>query len=179
MKKIIFISIFIIASSCYPQQEMTTKNGSITFEASVPLYEEIEAINKTVFCVLNLQNGKLQSEVQMKDFRFKLSLMEEHFNNKYLETERFPVGSFKGTIEGFNINIIEKYPKEFKLKGELKIHGKSKKINTTAILKKVGNQLEIVSNFKINTKDFNIKIPEILRMKVAETVTVTAVFLLQ
>lgn len=179
MRKNIFIFVCIIATSCFAQQEMTTRTGSITFEASVPLYEEIESINKTVFCVLNLQNGKLQSEVQMKDFRFKLSLMEEHFNNKYLETERFPVGSFKGTIEGFNINIIEKSPKEFKLKGELKIHGKSKKINTTAILKKVGNQLEIESNFKINIKDFNIKIPEILRMKVAETVTVTAVFLLQ
>lgn len=179
MKKNIFISLFIIASSCYAQQEMTTKTGSITFEASVPLYEEIEAVNKTVFCVLNLQNGQLQSEVRMKDFRFKLSLMEEHFNKKYLETDRFPIGSFTGTIEGFNINIIEKYPKEFELKGVLKIHGKSKKINTTAVIRKVGSQLEIVSIFKINTKDFNIKIPEILRMKVAETVTNQVVFLLQ
>lgn len=179
MNKNIFIFVFIISTFCFAQQEMTTSTGSVTFEASVPLYEEIEAVNKNVFCVLNLQNGKLRSEVQMKDFRFKLALMEEHFNKKYLETDHYPKGVFKGFIEGFNINNIEKYPKEFNLTGELKIHGKAKKIRTTAAIRKVGDQLEIVINFKVKTKDFNIKIPEILSMKVAETVTNKIVFLLQ
>jgi len=112
----------------------------------------------------------------MKDFRFKLSLMEEHFNKKYLETDDYPQAAFKGIIEGFNINIIGDEPKEFKLKGELKIHGKTKKMNAIVFMKKEGNGLEMVSEFRINTKDYNIDIPEILRMKVAETVHINYYF---
>ena len=171
MKKIILIILIFIAHCSVAQKEMTTASGSISFEASVPLYEDVAATNKTVSCVLNIKSGALSSEVQMKDFRFKLSLMEEHFNKKYLETDHFPQATFKGTIDDS--------PKEFKLKGELKIHGKTKKINTTITLKKVVNKLEMVSNFKVNTKDFNIKIPEILSMKVAETVTIQTAFWVQ
>lgn len=170
MKKIIVILLLFIFDNCFAQKEMSTSTGIINFEASVPFYEEINAINKTVTCVLNLKNGQLTSVVQMKDFRFKLSLMEEHFNKKYLETNDYPQATFKGTIEGFNINSIDISSKEFKLNGDLKIHGRTKKINTVVYLKKEGNGLDIVSKFKVNTKDFNIAIPEILSMKVAETV---------
>jgi len=179
MKKNIIILLFFIFSSSFAQKEKRTATGIINFEASVPFYEEVAATNKTVYCVLTLKNGNLTSTVQMKDFRFKLSLMEEHFNKKYLETDDYPQATFKGTIEGFNINIIDNSSKEFKLKGELKIHGKSKKINTVVFLKKEGNGLELVSDFKINTKDFNIKIPEILSMKVAETVAIKYYFLVK
>jgi len=158
---------------------MNTATGIINFEASVPFYEEVAATNKTVSAILNLKTGQLNCVVQMKDFRFKLSLMEEHFNDKYLETAKYEFATFKGTIEGFNINIIDNSSKEFKLHGELKIHGKSKKTNTIVYLKKEGTALGIVSDFKVNTKDFNIQIPEILKMKVAETVTVKYYFLVK
>ena len=115
----------------------------------------------------------------MKEFRFKLSLMEEHFNEKYLETNDYPQAVFKGTIEGFNLNIIDHNPKEFKMKGDLKIHGKTKKINTIVVLRKIDGKLEIISKFSINITDFNIKIPEMLSMKIAETVNIKSQFVLQ
>jgi polyisoprenoid-binding protein YceI len=179
MKKIILIILFIISNNLFAQKELTTSSGVISFEASVPLFEEVAAINETIPCVLNTKSGVLISEIQMKDFRFKLPLMEEHFNKKYLESDRYPNANFKGTIEGFNLNIIGTSPKEFKMKGELKIHGKSKKISTYVVLKKTENGLEIVSDLKLNIKDFNIKIPEILSMKVAETVKIKTLFLLK
>lgn len=176
MKKIIFFLLFFIFHYTAAQHEMRTASGMISFEASVPFYEEVKATNNTAVCLLELKNGQLSSRVQMKDFRFKLSLMEEHFNKKYLETDDYPQASFRGIIEGFNINIIGDTPKDFKLKGELKIHGKSKKINAIVFLRKERNGLEMVSEFKINTKDYNIDIPEILRMKVAETVHINYYF---
>ena len=179
MKKIISILLLLIANNFFAQNEMTTSSGIILFEASVPLYEEVTATNKTVSSILNIRTGVLTSVVQMKEFRFKLSLMEEHFNEKYLETDSYPNAYFKGTIEGFNLNITDSNSKEFKLKGELKIHGKTKKINTIVTLRKSENKLEIVSNFNVNIKDFNIKIPEILSMKIAETVTIRTVFWVQ
>ena len=179
MKKIISILLFVLAHNSFGQKEMTTTAGVISFEASVPFYEEVTATNKTVSCILTPKNGAVNIIVPMKEFRFKLSLMEEHFNEKYLESEHYPYAYFKGTIVGFNLNTIDPTPKEFKLKGELKIHGKTKKINTLVVLKQIDTKLEIVSDFTINVKDFNIEIPEILSMKVSETVTIDSRFLLQ
>lgn len=179
MKKIIAITFILLVNICLAQKELSTAAGIINFEASVPFYEEVKATNTSVSCALNIKSGELSSEVQMKDFQFKLSLMKEHFNKKYLETDHYPKAYFKGMIEGFNWNIIDTNPKEFKLKGVLKLHGKSKKINTIVLLKKIEHKLEIVSNFTVNIKDFNIKIPEILSMKVAETVAIQSHFLLQ
>lgn len=179
MKKIIFIILSIIVQNSFAQKEMTTSSGVVNFEASVPLFEEVAATNKKASCALNTKNGAFTSVIQMKEFRFKLSLMEEHFNEKYLETDHYPQATFKGTIEGFNWNIIDSNPREFKLKGELKIHGKIKKINTVVALRKSDHKLEIISNLNVNIKDFNIKIPEILSMKVAENVTIKSEFWVQ
>jgi polyisoprenoid-binding protein YceI len=179
MKKIIFIILSIVVQNSFAQKQMTTSSGIVNFEASVPLFEEVAATNKNASCVLNTKNGTFTSVIQMKEFRFKLSLMEEHFNEKYLETDHYPQATFKGTIEGFNWNIIDSNPKEFKLKGELKIHGKTKKINTVVALRKSEDKLEIISNLNVNIKDFNIKIPEILSMKVAENVIIKSEFWVQ
>jgi polyisoprenoid-binding protein YceI len=158
---------------------MATTAGTIRFEASVPLYEEVTATNQNVSCVLVTKTGALTIEVPIQEFRFKLSLMEEHFNEKYLESDQYPNAYFKGSIAGFNLNIINSTPKEFKLNGELKIHGITKKISTTVFLKKIDNKLEINANFNINIKDFNIEIPEMLSLKIAKTAHVVGHFLLQ
>lgn len=179
MKKIIFIILSIIVQNSFAQKEMTTSSGVVNFEASVPLFEKVAATNKNASCALNTKNGAFTSVIQIKEFRFKLSLMEEHFNEKYLETDHYPQATFKGTIEGFNLNIIDSNPREFKLKGELKIHGKTKKINTVVALRKSDDKLEIISNLNVNIKDFNIKIPKILSMKVAENVRIKSEFWVQ
>lgn len=176
MKKIIFILVFLIVHNIFPQDKITSTSGLINFEASVPLFEEIKATNKVAFCAINLKTGELISTIQMDEFRFKLSLMEEHFNKKYLETHRYPIAYFKGRIEGFNMDFIGVVPEEFRLIGTLKIHGKTKKINILMVFKKIENKIEIVSNFSLKAKDFNIQIPEILSMKVAETVNVKTLF---
>ncbi len=179
MKKIIIITVIFLVNILSAQKEMATTVGIIKFEASVPLYEEVTATNKTVSCILIPKTGALNIVVPIQEFRFKLSLMEEHFNQKYLETDRYPTAYFKGTIVGFNLNVLDSTPKKFKLKGELKIHGKTKKINTIVVLQQRDTKLEIVSNFNINVKDFNIEIPEILSMKIAGTVIISSRFLLQ
>lgn len=179
MKKIIFILISIITHNLFAQKEMNSTTGIIHFEASVPLFEEVAATNKKGSCLLNTKSGQITSVILMKEFRFKLSLMEEHFNKKYLETDHYPQSIFKGTIEGFNLNIIDSNPKEFKMKGELKVHGKTKKIQTVVILRKIDNKLEIISNLSVNSKDFDIEIPQILSMKVAETININSQFILQ
>ncbi len=179
MKTIILLSLLYFANISLAQEKITATNGIINFEASVPLFEEVKAENKNASCTLNLETGEISSTALIKDFQFKIPLMQTHFNENYMESDKYPQAVFKGIIEGFNINIIGDVPKEFNLKGILKLHGKSKKINSVIILKKSKNGLEMRTDFKVQTKDFDIKIPKMLSMKVAETVTVQTLFLFQ
>jgi hypothetical protein len=178
MKKVTLVLLLFISTAAIAQNEMSTKTGSVNFEASVPLFEEVKATNKTAFCVLNTKTGAITSTVLIKDFRFKIPMMEEHFNDNYMKSADYPKATFKGVIEGFNMNIIDTSPKEFKLRGILKLHGKSKNIYTIAILRKVDYKLEIISDFEVNSADFNIRIPDVLSLKVAKTVTIKTEFLL-
>lgn len=179
MRTISLIFLICFANITMAQENRTTHKGQVDFEASVPLFEEVKAKNEKAICILNPENGEISSTIYIKDFHFKIPLMEKHFNENYLESDSHPKATFKGIIENFDWNSIDTSPKEFNLKGILKIHGKSRKINTVTTLKKSNSGLEIITNFTVNSKDFDIKIPEILRMKVAETVNINSYFLLK
>ena len=170
--------LLLYANLILGQEEMTTNAGIVNFEASVPLFEEVKATNNKASCILNTKTAAIASVVLIQDFRFKIPMMEKHFNDNYMESADYPKATFKGIIEGFNWNIIGTAPKEFKLNGTLKLHGKSKKIGTIAILRKVDGRLEIMADFDIRLRDFNIEIPEMLCMKVSETVNVKTLFLI-
>ena len=122
MKKIILLLLLLIHNLTVAQDDKTTNSGIIHFEASVPLFEEVKATNIKTTCFLNPKTGAITSIALIKDFRFKIPMMEKHFNDYYMESADYPKTSFKGIIEGFNWNIIGTSPKEFKLKGILKMH---------------------------------------------------------
>ena len=179
MKKITLIILLFITITTLAQNEMITTKGVISFEASIPLYEENKATNESVYCILDIKTGEIKSLVIIKNFYFKIPLMEEHFNENYLESDRYPKASFKGKILGFNWNSIGTASKEFKMKGKLEIHGKRKEITILVLLKKVENGLEITSDFDVNLNDYNIKIPKILTIKIAETANIKTSYLLK
>lgn len=179
MKKITLLSLLFISNFCFAQDEMITHSGIVNFEASLPLFEEVKATNETSTCTLNTNTGAITNVVIIKDFHFKIPLMEDHFNVNYLESDHHPKAIFKGKIQGFNINIIGTDSKEFVMKGKLEIHGKSKEISIPVYLKKGEGGLEIISNFKVCINDFDIKIPRVLIVKIAENVTINTAYLLQ
>lgn len=181
MKRIILLSaIFILAGfKTFSQDKKITKTGTIVFEASVPSFEEVKAKNESVTCVVNTKTGEIASLALMRGFRFKVALMEEHFNENYMESDKYPKATFKGKIQGFNWNNIGNSPREFKMKGILEVHGKTKEISTSVFLRKVDDDLEIISAFSVNIKDFDIDIPKVISMKVAETVNIKTNFLVK
>jgi phosphoribosylformimino-5-aminoimidazole carboxamide ribonucleotide (ProFAR) isomerase len=179
MKKIIILLLLFNSYCIVAQKEMITSNGVINFEASVPLFEEVKATNVNVQCILNTKTGKIFCNAFIKDFNFKIALMEKHYNEYYLESDRYPKATFKGRIEGFNINIIGNSPKKFNIKGKLKLHGVIKDISSLVFLKKINGKLEIITNFSVYLKDFNIKIPKVLSMKIAEKANIKTSFILK
>jgi hypothetical protein len=158
---------------------MITKTGKITFEASVPSFEEVKAKNDNVTCILNPKTGEIASLVLIKGFRFKIALMEEHFNENYLESDTYSKATFKGKIENFDVTKLTVTAKEFSLKGKLEMHGKTKEINIIAKIKKTEDGIKIDSSFDVNTDDFDIKIPTVVSKKVSKKVTIKFDFLLK
>lgn len=172
MKKIILIIILYVSANAVSQEKMITKSGKIIFEASVPSFEEVKAANNNVTFVLNPATGEIASLALMKGFRFKVALMEEHFNENYIESDQYPKATFKGKIENFDVNSLNENPKDFIINGKLELHGKSKEISTRGRISKSAAGIAILSSFSVNASDFNIAIPSVVKSKVSNRINI-------
>lgn len=180
MKKPIFIFLYLLLSvSCFAQDKYFTKNGEVSFEASVPSFEEIKAKSTTVTAILNADTGELAALTLMKGFRFKIALMEEHFNENYVESDQYPKATFSGKLENFRLEDIGDKDSTFPLEGILNLHGKDKNLKTTASVSRDGNNILIRTKFMVKPEDFNIKIPGLVSEKIAKEVGIDVNFSLQ
>lgn len=175
-----FSSLFLLwMLSSFGQNQLTTKEGKIYFEASVTGFEEVKATTKKGHCKLNTLTGGFEGQVLIKSFQFKLDLMEEHFNNNYLESNRYPKSVFKGKISGFKLNEVTEQVKNYPFVGTLELHGKTQPISCTLAIKKQTNNLLISTHFYINADQFNIEIPSIITSKVSNRVLIDAEYVLK
>lgn len=175
MKKTILLSLFFALAIQTFGQKYYTKTGRLDFEGSVPIFEPVRAVNTTTTAILDVSYGKIAVLSLIKGFRFRNALMEEHFNENFMDTHLFTKATFNGTIEDFNINDIDE-KKEYRLKGNLKINGRTKKINEVVYVVKNGDAIDINTNFTLIPKDFNIKIPGILKEKIAKKINLVVSF---
>ena len=176
MKKIIALVCISLLSFSPIVEKKITKNGIITFEASVPSFEEVKAKNESVTGILNTENGEIAALALMKGFRFKVALMEEHFNENYIESSKYPKATFKGKIENFDVSKLSSTAKEYVIKGKLELHGKTKDLNIKGKLKKEGETINLISNFIVNVDDFDIEIPSVVSKKLSKNVNVSLDF---
>ncbi|MFT7250872.1 MAG: hypothetical protein ACI9FW_000589 [Flavobacterium sp.] len=176
MKNTIALLAFALLSFTTLSEKKITKTGTITFEASVPSFEEVKAKNETVTCILNTETGEIATLALMKGFRFKVALMEEHFNENYIESSKYPKATFKGKIENFDATKLSSTYKEYTIKGKLELHGKTKEITIKGKIKKEGETISLISNFMVDVDDFNIKIPNVVSKKLSKQVNVSLDF---
>jgi len=165
-------AVVMLTTTAYAQK-YSTRTGNIKFEASVPSFEEVAAVNKSASAVLESSKGDLAVLALMKGFRFKIALMEEHFNESYAESDKYPKATFKGTIEGFDVAKLTDETKSFTITGDLTLHGKTKKIADSAKVSKTGDTITITGSFEVKPADFEIEVPKVVSKKVAEKVTIT------
>ncbi|WGF92996.1 YceI family protein [Aequorivita marisscotiae] len=172
------IICFAFIVSAIGQEKYTTKTGQIDFEASVPSFEEVKAANSNVSAVLDASTGKFAALALMKGFRFKVALMEEHFNENYIESSKYPKATFKGIIQDFDISEISG-KSDYSIKGTFNMHGTDKEMEVPAVISVNGDTVMLTAQFVMQPEDFNIKIPSIVSNKIAEDVNVFAEFSLQ
>ena len=154
-------------------QKYGTKTGQISFEASVPSFEPVAAQHQSVSAVLNTNTGQLAVLVLVTGFRFEIALMEEHFNENYIESEVYPKAVLKGEIKDFDFSAINAGKTAFQFSGSLEIHGVVQVFDTELQLSKADQDLLLSAHFALNPKDFNIAIPKIVANKIADEVWVT------
>lgn len=171
MKKLIFLLLLapIMANA---QTKVFTKKGQISFYSETSV-EKIEAHNNRVTAVLEQESGKLEFSVLITAFEFEKALMQEHFNENYMESPKFPKATFKGAIT--NIKDIDfKKDGEYvaKVEGEMTIHGVTKKVAESGKIVIKGGKISASSTVNIALKDYNITVPSVVGAKIAEVIKV-------
>ena len=171
MKKLLFSLAVLFYVNCLSQDKFITRNGMIQFNASTPL-ETITPINNHVSCILDSKTGKIAFQLKMISFKFDKALMEEHFNEKYVESEKYPKSTFVGEIINWNKIDFTKEKQNVKCKGILTIHGIDKEVEVSGTINLLKNNIEIKSEFSIVVSDFDIQIPKLVRDKISKEVRV-------
>lgn len=172
MKKVI-LSLLIVSGLSVNAQIFKNKKegGSIHFLSKSPL-EDIEAVNKNPIAVYKVETGDVQFAVVMTQFKFKSALMEEHFNENYVESEKYPQAIFKGKVNE-TIDLTKDGENKVTVKGSMTLHGVTKDIATEGIISKKGEEITIHSVIKIKMVDYNIKVPTLYVQNIAEEIDVT------
>ena len=160
-------------------QRLVDRNGHVGFEASEALFEPVEAKNESVTAVLDIASNEIASLALMKGFRFQNSLMEEHFNENYMESETYPKATFKGQLLDFDIAKVTQTPQQVRVDGTLELHGKEKAVDTYLNVGKEGDAIVISGSFSVTPDDFDISIPSIVKNKIAKEVNVSLEFKLK
>ncbi|WP_035086203.1 YceI family protein [Aquimarina latercula] len=169
---LLVLALLLITASATAQKYLD-KKGKLTFEASEELFEPVKAVNESVTVILNTETNEIASLALMKGFRFKNSLMEEHFNENYIESETYPKATFKGKLVDLKVSDLTESNTSVTVDGKIQLRGKEKEINTTLQVKKSGDAIVIQGSFTVTPSDFDIDIPGVVRNKIAKEVIVS------
>lgn len=170
----VFLCMALLAAvSATAQDIWFTRTGQVVFHAGTSL-EDIDGTNNEVASMLNIKTGELAFTVLVKSFHFKRALMEEHFNENYMESNQFPKASFKGRITNLqNINFTANGTYTAETEGELTIKGITRKISTPAKITVQKGGITGTATFRIVLADYGIKIPSVVADKIAKEAEIT------
>jgi polyisoprenoid-binding protein YceI len=172
-KTLSFLFIMAVAIQVASGQKYMTKNGHIMFHSETPI-ETIEAHNRQVNSALDLASGDFVFRVLMKSFEFEKALMQEHFNENFVESDKFPNATFNGkvlNIGSLDLTSTEEF--EAEVEGDLTIHGVTRKIKEKGVLTTDGQAITGRSTFIVKPADYDIKIPKTVANNIAREIEVT------
>lgn len=148
------------------------REGVVVFEASEKMFEPVKARNGSVSVLFDPTDNSLVSLALIRGFQFENSLMQEHFNENYMESDHYPKARFKGEIVDFDLDRADGTTQEYVLEGSLEIRGVEQEIRPMVKIQKIGNTLLIQGSVTLVPKDFQIEIPKIVENKIAKEVVV-------
>lgn len=174
MKKITFLFVLgvLVTLSGFSQRFMT-KNGTVRFY-SIASLEKIEAVNQQVNAALDASSGDFVFKILIKSFQFKNTLMQEHFNENYLESDKIPNATFVGKITNIkDINLTKEGNCPVNVDGKLTIHGVTRDVHETGKIQVTGNMIMAKAIFDVTLADYNITIPKTVINNIAKNVEIS------
>jgi hypothetical protein len=169
IKKLSFICLLSLwLNSLLAQPFFKSTTGKVSFYAGTPI-EDIDAVAIKYVSIINIANGEVGFSIKNTDFKFKNGLMEEHFNENYMESEKYPKSDFKGKIVDYqtiDINKNQKYQVE--VLGKLSIHGVSVERTIKVDLNVENKKIYLLATFEVPLEDHKVERPKIVWEKIAE-----------
>lgn len=156
--------IILVASA----QVYITKTGEVNFFSKTPL-EDIKAENNQVYAAVDLSKKTIAFSMLLKSFLFRKELMQEHFNENYVESDKYPKAVFKGTLTG---DIDPQKVNTVQVQGMIVLHGVEKQFSTTATIELKDDNLQGAAKFQLIPQDFKIEIPGLVKDKIARQIDV-------
>jgi hypothetical protein len=172
MKKLLLLSM-LISSFCVSAQKYTAEKSFVSFFSDAVL-EDITADNKKSVSIFNSATNDIAFSIPIKEFQFAKSLMQEHFNEKYMESDKYPKATFQGKVSGYDGQATG--VQKAKATGKLTIHGVARDVEIPGTIEKQGDKLIMKSKFKVKLEDHKIEIPTLVFQNIAEVVEVTVDF---
>ncbi|SEI78531.1 YceI-like domain-containing protein [Cyclobacterium xiamenense] len=176
MRHILLLSVYLFALATLHAQGYKTTTGKVGFFSDAPV-EDITAENQAVTGLFNLQSGNLAFLVPISAFRFPKSLMQEHFNERFMESYNYPEATFAGKVSGYVPTAAG--PQDALAEGTLTIHGLTKPYRIPGTLSIEDDRVLMNATFVVKLEDHAIEIPSVLFYNIAEQVEVTAQFVFE
>jgi hypothetical protein len=173
MRSIFSLLLILGSFQLLSAQKLISKNAHIFFYSHTPM-EDIEANNNQVASILDPSTGTFQFSLLIKSFEFKRTLMQEHFNENYMESDKFPKSGFNGkitNIEKVDLKKDASYPVE--VRGDLTMHGVTKPVSVTGTIEVNKGIISAKSKFTVIPQDYNISIPDLIKEKIAKEITIS------
>lgn len=173
MKKLTTLLLIILLSTTLVNaQKYMTKSGTIKFFSDTPM-EKIEAENRQVNSALDFSTGNFVFKVLIRGFEFPKALMQEHFNENYMESEKFPNSTFNGKITNIkDVNLGKDGVYKVVVEGDLTLHGVTNKVKVNGSIEVKAGKVSGSSSFNIAPKDYNITIPKAVIKNISEAIKV-------
>ena len=169
----LIFAVLFAAIGTVDAQKYFTRNGKISFYSETPM-ETIEALNSSAVSVVDTENGKMEFAVLIKGFQFEKALMQEHFNENYMESGEFPKAIFKGQITNMDsIDFSTPGTYTVNISGELTIHGVTQNHETEATFEVKKDGIIGKAKFNLDVAAYHIEIPAVVRDNIAKSVEVT------
>jgi polyisoprenoid-binding protein YceI len=172
MKKLItlFFGLSILAINANAQIYMADSCRVSFFSAAT--IEDIAAVNTISKPIMSAATGEVDIKLNNQGFKFKKPLMEEHFNEEYMETTKYTYSTFTGKVDQ-KVDYTKDGVNQVTVTGTMDMHGVKKSITIPGTITVQNGILFLKSTFNIKLADYNVKIPSVLGSNIAEQVAVT------
>ncbi len=173
MKQLAILILLLSTAFAAQGQKYMTRNGFIGFYSHTPM-EDIKGDNNQVASVLDTGSGEIVFQVLIKSFHFDRALMEEHFNENYMESDKYPKSTFKGKIANLSsVNFTKPGTYDVTIEGDLTIHNTTNKVSIKGTIEVVTGGINASSKFNVVPEDYKIEIPGVVKEKINKNLEVT------